>query len=72
MHEVGVVHNAIESLFSHVFVKVVECIIMLWNAQSCMKSNNFYATDFTTDKEIQKERSRAIERLMREREIPQK
>jgi hypothetical protein len=63
MHEVGVVHNAIESVFAYVFVKVVEGII----TQSCMKCTNFYApTDFTTEKERQRERG------MRERAIPQK
>ncbi len=61
MHEVGVVHNAIESVFVHVFVKVVEGII----AQSSMKSTNFYApTDFTTPalhRESERQRERETE-----------
>jgi hypothetical protein len=79
MHEVGVVHNAIESVFAHVFVKVVEGII----AQSCMKSTNFYAPQILQhlrctesqrdrEKERRRERSRARERGMRERGVPQK
>ena len=63
MHEVGVVHNAIVSVFAHVLAKVVKSII----TQSCMKCTNFYApTDFTTEKERKRERG------MRERAIPQK
>ena len=62
MHEVGVVHNAIVSVFAHVLVKVVEGIV----AQSCMKCNFNAPTDFITEKERQRERG------MSERAIPQK
>ena len=47
MREVGVVHNALESIFAHILVKVVEGVI----AQSCMKCTNFDApTDLTARK----------------------